>query len=106
VIPISKKIMPLVREYYDTDHEFLITTSTGSGYGAFETLRQRWRDSEIPVINNHLPHDGRHTCETRLHNAGVDMYVIQRIMGHVATDVDDVYIHKTTGQLVAAIDLI
>lgn len=58
-------------------------------------------------IQNHFPHDGRHTCKTRLDNAGVNPTTAKLILGHSSNDVEErVYTHKTTKQLIEAINLI
>ncbi|WP_347567754.1 tyrosine-type recombinase/integrase [Acidaminococcus fermentans] len=55
----------------------------------------------------HLPHDCRHTCATLLSNAGVELKIIQLILGHSSKDITNrVYTHKTIGQFVEAINQI
>ena len=92
-IPIAERIVPLLEhnDTYPVDTDMLI---------------QIWKRSTIPAIANHLPHDGRHTCETKLNNAGINIRIIQLIIGHSTRDVDGIYTHKTTEQLVEAINKI
>lgn len=55
----------------------------------------------------HLPHDCRHTCATLLSNAGVELKIIQLILGHSSKDITNrIYTHKTIEQLVEAINQI
>lgn len=55
----------------------------------------------------HLPHDGRHTCITRLNDAEVNERTIQLIVGHSGSGVtQSVYTHKTIAQLIEAINRI
>ena len=92
-IPIAEKIVPLLE--------------LNDKYPAsIKELLGKWGRSTIPAIVNHLPHDGRHTCETKLNNAGVDIRTIQLIIGHSTRDVDGIYTHKTTDQLIEAINKI
>ena len=107
-IPIAKNILPFVRRFMDTetDSEFLIVDRDGHR-PPYRTLRTRWAASKQPVIMAHRMHDGRHTCESLLDNAGVRKRTIQLILGHAGRDVDeDVYTHKTIAQLIEAIDQI
>jgi integrase len=93
-IPIAEKIVPIL-EYNDK-----LPSSS-------ERINYLWRKSKIPALNNHISHDGRHTCETRLNNANVNLRIIQLIIGHSGgNSVDNIYTHKTTEQLIEAINKI
>ena len=100
-IPIAEKILPLIESIYDPDRERLTTFKTYNG------INHAWKTSKVQAVKKHLPHDGRHTCETMLDNARVAKRTIQLIIGHVGQDVDDaVYTHKTRQQLIDAINQI
>lgn len=100
-IPIAEKILPLIKSLCDQGIGRLTTFETYQG------LLHTWKKSPIPAVKAHLPHDGRHTCETMLDNARVAKRTIQLIIGHVGADVDDaVYTHKTRQQLIDAINQI
>ena len=93
-IPIAKKIVPL----FKLDDKL-------PGYP--DAIGRLWKKSPVKALNNHLPHDGRHTCETLLNNADINKRIIQLIIGHAGDDIDEkVYTHKTTEQLIEAIDRI
>ena len=78
-IPLSEKAeklahLPLYEDYYDMKYYF--TT---------------WRKKHG---FNHTLHDTRHTCVSRLTNAGVDERIIQAIVGHKGKNVTEkVYTH-------------
>ena len=58
-------------------------------------------------LEEHLPHDTRHTCATLLHNAAVDGYTVKRILGHHEPDITaNVYTHLSDDVLLNAIDRI
>ena len=60
-----------------------------------------------PLLREHLPHDGRHTCATLMDNADVPKKIQQLILGHSSQDITSkVYTHKTVEQLVEAINRI
>lgn len=108
VIPISKKILPFIQGMYSRDNKYLFVDAKGDHIKTRAMMCSKyWDVCLIPAIVNHLPHDGRHTCETRLDNAGVAKRTTQLIIGHSGRDIDErVYTHKTTEQLIAAIDLL
>lgn len=102
-IPIAEKIFPFIREWYEKGGEYLAPVNPRTRH----TMRRLFAKSNIPCIRSHLPHDGRHTCETMLDNARVAKRTIQLIIGHAGKDVDEnVYTHKTLKQLIQAINAI
>ena len=100
-IPIAKKILPIIKKLYDSGEEYLYPLRR------YERLREKWCACHLDVIQNHLPHDGRHTCATLLDNARVAKRTMQLILGHAGKDVEEnVYTHKTLEQLLEAVDKI
>ena len=105
VIPIADKIMPLIERLYNPANEFLLNLN-GEPIKSGQNLRQRIWDKS-PFLENHLPHDGRHTCATLLDNAEVPKKIQQLILGHSTQDITSkVYTHKTIEQLIEAINRI
>lgn len=100
-IPIAEKIYPFIAKLYNPNKPRLFRFSNYQG------ISHEWKMSTVPAVQNHLPHDGRHTCETLLDNARVAKKTIQLILGHAGRDIDDtVYTHKTRQQLIDAINMI
>ena len=100
-IPIAEKILPLIQSLYKKDKPRLFRFSNYQG------IAHEWKMSQVPAVQNHLPHDGRHTCETLLDNARIAKKTIQLILGHAGRDIDEtVYTHKTRQQLIEAINMI
>lgn len=105
VIPIAEKLLPLIESLYDPANEYLLNLD-GEPLENVQNLRNRVWD-KCPLLKDHLPHDGRHTCATLLDNAEVPKKIQQLILGHSAQDITGkVYTHKTTAQLIAAINRI
>lgn len=97
VIPLHKAIVPFIKELQSDGDMFMDGTIT--------RFRRRWSRCKIPAIENHIPHDTRHTCETMMWNAGINKRTMQLIVGHAGRDVDEsVYIHNTFEQLYEAIN--
>jgi len=92
IVPIHDRIKPLVKEFYDS---------------AEKTLFDR-HDEQIRTIlkrTGHIPHECRHTFQTRMVNAGVDTITIDKLMGHTGSIGETVYTHKTIEQFRTAINL-
>lgn len=110
-IPIAEKIYPIIKEFYEISaaagNDYLITGNVRKEKVSYPALAHKWRKSNIEVIRNHLPHDGRHTCNTLLDNADVKETIKNLILGHVGKTINEkVYTHKTIQQLKEAIDMI
>lgn len=98
IIPINKKIMPLV----ESD---LVSGKLKMTYAMY---KKRF-DKVMKQLNmTHTPHDCRHTFATLMDRAGANKLCIQEIMGHSKGKnvTDAVYIHKNLNDLKSAIELI
>lgn len=111
IIPIAEKIYPFIEQMYNRESYSLnIFDYGGNQITSYQRLLcHLWKKS--PVLNSlaqkHLPHDGRHTCATLLDNAEVPLKIRQMILGHSSTDItNQIYTHKTTSQLIDAINRI
>lgn len=116
VIPIHRRILPFIEEWLADGGEWLFTPGAGKGVDRESRKGKTYLSQSVWHICNaspalralplrHLPHDGRHTCVTRLNNADVNHHTIMTIVGHKHGDITDrVYTHTTIAQLVAAID--
>lgn len=103
VIPIADKIFPFIRAFYDPARKYLIERNGHSL--SYSGLKYYWQNSQ--QLENHLPHDGRHTCATLLSNAEIDLKTIQMILGHRSQSITEhIYTHKTIDQLLTAINKI
>jgi integrase len=107
VIPLNKKILPLIEKRMDPNQKYLMVNSKG-GKMSYPTFR---KDRFAPLMKElklkHKAHDCRHTFATLMDNAGANKLSIKRIMGHASQDItDQVYTHKDIEELIKAIDLI
>lgn len=75
-----------------------------------ETLRYYWdraRSSmDLDDDDQFVPHALRHTCATRLVQAGVSLFVVQKILGHSSITVTERYSHLSQRDLRSAIDVL
>lgn len=107
IIPINKKILPLIKKRMDPGNKFLVVNSKG-GQMIYATLRiHRWVPLMDELKMKHRPHDCRHTFASLMDNAGANKLSIKKIMGHASQDITDrVYTHKDVEELRKAVDLI
>lgn len=108
IVPIAEKVAPLWMQWMNKDGDFVLSNGAKK---SFEYTVYKRTYFEIPLrqigIEDHLPHDTRHTCVSMLVAAGVNKTLIQRIVGHQGKDVtDNVYTHFDIQHLVDAIDCI
>lgn len=75
-----------------------------------ETLRYYWdrvRSAlDLDDDEQFVPHALRHTCATRLVQAGVSLFVVQKLLGHSTITVTQKYAHLAQSNLRDAIDVL
>lgn len=107
IIPINKKILPLVKNRLVEGNEFLILNNKGKQFKYANFNKGNWKRLMELLEMEHKPHDCRHTFATLMDNAGANKLSIKRILGHTSSDITDkVYTHKDIEELKKAIDLI
>lgn len=107
IIPINNKILPLIKNRVEKEHEFLVVNHEGNQMRYWNYYEEKWKKIMEQLEITHKPHDCRHTFATLMDNAGANKVSIKRIMGHASKDITDkVYTHKDIEQLKKAISLI
>lgn len=107
IIPIHKKIEPLIIKYFNPQNKYLIVNNKG-GQMKYSNYRREKFDNIMEKLNmKHTPHECRHTFASLMDSANANKLCIKRIIGHASSDITDkVYTHKTIKELIEAIDLI
>lgn len=107
IIPIHRRILPLIESRMKSPGDMLITDKSGRAYtyGRYCIL---WRSVMRRIrADGHTTHDCRHTVATLLDNAGANETAKRRILGHAGGDVTErVYTHKGLRQLRKCIELL
>ena len=105
IVPIHSKIRPMVEARLAEGGPRLICYE-GKPVPV-TTYRLFWRDIMKRLNMAHVPHECRHTFETRLDSAGGNRRCIDLLMGHVSKDTGNrVYNHKTLAELQATVELL
>lgn len=104
-VPLARKTLRLWEDVARDRAEHPDYRTADQKYKQFHALmKQTLKDIGIP---EHLPHDTRHTTASMLHAAGVDPYIVKRILGHAVTDLTEaVYTHISDAAILEAIDRI
>lgn len=61
------------------------------------------KEMELEGDSQFVPHALRHTCASRLVNAGVDLYLVKEILGHSTIQITERYAHLAPYKLSSAI---
>ena len=90
IIPVHEEIRGLIREFYETDGEYLFPIQS------YKVYNKRFSQ----IMPGHLPHDPRKTFITQAKKYNVDEYAIKRIVGHSIQDVtESVYTERSVDWL-------
>ena len=108
-IPIHEKILPIIKDFYDTAARFGKDKIAINNNGTVITYNN-FVSRELPKINEltgtiHRFHDTRHTCVTRSTELNLKEVVLQKIIGHEADNtMRKVYTHISTEEMSSEIN--
>lgn len=91
-VPIHNKIYPLIKKRYNSKNKYLFMNG-GRKLPYSTYMREFWN------VENHTPHEARHTFVTQLEKCSDDKIAIKKIIGHALTDITDHYTHRTIQEL-------
>lgn len=107
IIPINKKILPFIKNWYNKGTDYLITRNGEKISSDYYRKYLYYPTLEQLGIRRLTPHACRHTWATLMNRAGVDKKLITDIIGH--TDyafTANTYIHPDIERLKEAINKI
>ena len=106
LLPIHKKIVPLLEKRLTGTSEWLFPATRGKGSMAYTYYRGRFDDILQKLeLYPHTPHECRHSFATYATASGIPKIYRKKIMGHSNQDLtDDVYTHAFIEDLVKEID--
>lgn len=105
IVPIHRKIIPLIGRRMQGENEHLFTDGRGRAF----TARCYRRSFFAPMCERfgmeHTPHECRHTFATFAAASKLNQVLLKKIIGHAAGDLtEDTYTHAFIEDLVAEID--
>ena len=89
------------RQYINKIKPFKITVDEGERAWKWVRAKMGFEGDEEFVI-----HALRHTCASKLVNAGVDLYVVKEWLGHSTIQVTERYAHLNPDKLVHAVTML
>ncbi len=109
-VPIANKVLPFFKYWYNlNDSEFLLSTPDQKHFLYRNYYDSYWKPlMEQLKMQEHRPHDTRHTCISLLAEAHVDSVMIKTIVGHsgAMSLTEKVYTHIDISKLLEAINKI
>ena len=88
-IPIHERIVPLVDKWMTNHYGDYLYPLNGNGNmeTACHVLDSVWKPFMEKVGMEHLTHDCRYTCATKMEKAGIDLFHRKLILGHKIDDI-------------------
>lgn len=106
IVPIHKKIQPIVERWASKNGDALYCDENGKAYNKDSFRNKIWKPvmKALMLPDDLTPHSARHTCATLLAAGGARPEDIQRILGHSDYSVTaNTYINQDVNTLSAAI---
>lgn len=105
IVPIHKRIDPIIRDLYDPDNKYLFPNDDGGKMLYSHFRDNKWKKYNEELGMDHYTHDCRHTCSTKLEEAKVELFHRKLILGHKITDITDgTYTHVSKETLIFDMD--
>lgn len=100
IVPIHPRIQPYVRSLMQGSSQYLLPAMCG-GKMYLSRLESVFKCvTSLYCDRPHIPHECRHTMQSRLDAAHADRVCINKIMGHKPANVSDrIYSHRTVEEL-------
>ena len=108
-IPLNGKVFELLvvkQQHHNQESPFVFITSTGTPIGPRNLTRGFQSARKKADIQDFRFHDLRHTVATRLVQAGIDLYQVQRLLGHKKPDMTQRYAHHCPESLREGVEVL
>lgn len=95
-IPVNETVVGLLKQKHskrDRNFDLVFTSQAGTALDGANIRRALGSALKQSKIKDFHFHDLRHTCATRMVQAGVDLYKVQRILGHKSPIMTQRYAH-------------
>lgn len=102
-IPMTRRVRAILEERQHSNKVKPFSISLDEAERAWKWVRAEMgleRDSEFVI------HALRHTCASRLVNAGIDLYVVKEWLGHSSIQITERYAHLNPVKLVHAVEVL
>jgi len=107
-VPIAQKVYPFFKYWMEKDCDYVFCNSRNNPFCDKVFRNGYWKPMMKALsMENHRPHDTRHTCVSLMALAQVDDKIVKKIVGHAGQGItEQVYTHFELQQLLDAINRI
>jgi site-specific recombinase XerD len=107
-VPIGVKLLPALREWIGVRTSGWLFTGPNGKRLSPRTFQRRLATlaRKAGILKSTHPHMLRHSFATVLLEKGVNLRIIQELLGHSSVATTEVYTHVQTSQLKGAVDLL
>ncbi|VWL84944.1 tyrosine-type recombinase/integrase [Oceanivirga miroungae] len=104
LVPISKKILPLVKDIMN-ENEYFISNNRNKKMKNDNFVRDHFKKSLFFIGLEHNPHETRHTFISMINRLDINDALLSKIVGHKSSLITiNTYTHKEISDLISAID--
>ena len=104
VIPLHRKIVPLIIDSLNENKWLIENPDTGKPY-SYNAIREKYKAFFAKHNMEHKAHDCRKTAVSLMHSGGIPMESVRMIVGHSGKGVtEQVYLYKDAEELVQIIN--
>ena len=104
VIPLHRKIVPLILDSLKENEWLIENPDTGKPY-SYNAIREKYKTFFAEHKMEHKAHDCRKTAVSLMHSGGIPMESVRMIVGHSGKGVtEQVYLYKEAEELVQIIN--
>lgn len=96
-IPISPELSDYIVQFNQSQEQYIMGSDTPLSPSTFDTRYKKFMKNIEADLNIEplSPHELRHTYGTLLRESGVDIYTIQKVMGHSDINItSNIYVHN------------
>jgi len=110
IIPLHRALQPLIEEYLNirlplkNNALFIGKYGKRLGKNSFASMLKTHLEASGLSKKGYSAHSFRHSFATHLIESGVDLFKVQRLLGHESLDTTKIYINFNSSQMAKAID--
>jgi integrase len=102
-IPMAKRVRAILEARQLSNTEKPFTLKAHQAETAWQWIR---KEMGLEGEKEFVIHSTRHTCASRMVNAGVDLYVVKDILGHASIATTQIYAHLAPHKLAHAVSVL